>query len=83
MRFLDNYNAEFSQNYYKTGHNETNLGMFYNKLSYLINSIINKKYIAYLKRADVINTIGSGISYLQKWVNDQCLDLQKQKKIKK
>jgi len=26
---------------------------------------------------------GSRISYLRKWVNDQCLDLQKQKKIKK
>ena len=83
MRYLKNYIAEFSQYYYKIGHNETNLGMYYDKLSYPINSIINEKYIAYLKRADVIDTLGSRISYLRKWVNDQCLDLQKQKKIKK
>ena len=35
MRYLENYIAEFSQYYYKIRHNETNLGMFYDKLSYL------------------------------------------------
>ena len=83
MRYLKNYIAEFSQYYYKIGHNETNLGMFYDKLPYPINSIMNEKYIAYIEWADVIDTLGSRISYLRKWVNDQCLDLQKQKKIKK
>ena len=57
--------------------------MFYGKLPNPINFIINEKYIAWLERADVIDTLGSRISYLRKWVNDQCLDLQKQKKIKK
>ena len=42
MRYLENYIAEFSQYYYKIGHNETNLGMFYDKLPYPINSIINE-----------------------------------------
>ena len=41
MRFLENYIAEFSQYYYKIGHNDINLGMFYDKLPYPINSIIN------------------------------------------
>jgi len=83
MRYLENYIAEFSQYYYKIGHNETNLGMFYDKLPYPINSIINKKYMTWFERTDVVDTLGSRISYLRKWVNEQCLDLQKQKKIKK
>ena len=66
MRYLENYIAEFSQYYYKVGHNETNLGMFYDKLSYPINSIINDKYVAYLEQVDVINTLGSKISYIRK-----------------
>ena len=57
--------------------------MFYDKLSYPINSIINEKYMAWLERTDVVDTLESRISYLRKWVNEQCLDLQKQKKIKK
>lgn len=73
MRYLKNYIAEFSQYYYKIGHNDTNLGMVYDKLSF----IINEKYIAWFERADVIDTLGSKISYSRKWVNDQCLDLQK------
>ena len=74
-----NYIAEFSQYCYKIGHNEINLGVFYDKLSYPINSIINEKHIAWLERADVIDILGSRISYLRKWVNDQCYDLQKTK----
>ena len=46
IRYLENYIAEFSQYYYKIGHNETNFGMFYDKLSYPINSTINETYIA-------------------------------------
>jgi len=42
MRYLKNYITEFSQCYYKIGHNETNLDMFYDKLSYSINFIIKK-----------------------------------------
>ena len=57
--------------------------MFYDKLSYPINFIINEKYIAWFERTDVVVTLGSRISYLTKWINDQCLDLQKQNKIKK
>ena len=41
--YLKNYIAEFNQYYYKIGHNKTNLGMFYDKLSYPINSIVNLK----------------------------------------
>ena len=44
MRYLKNYMAKFSQYYYKIGYNETNFGMFYDKLSYPINSIIKKIY---------------------------------------
>ena len=36
-----------------------------------------------VRKKDGINTLGIGISYLRKSVNDQCLDLQKQKKMKK
>ena len=46
MRFLKNYIAEFSQYYYKIGYNDINLGMFYDKLPYPINSIINEKYLS-------------------------------------
>ena len=49
MRYLENYITEFIQYYYKLGHNEINLSMFYDKLSYPINSIINEKYVAYLE----------------------------------
>jgi len=52
MRFLENYIAEFSQYYYKIGHNDIKLDMFYDKLSYPINSIINEKYITWLEKAD-------------------------------
>jgi len=41
--------------------------MFYDKLPYPINSIINEKYITWLEKADVIDTFGSSISYLRKW----------------
>ena len=83
MRYLKNYIAEFSQCYYKIGYNETNLGMFYDKLPYPINSIINEKYVAWFERTDIVDTLGLRIFYLQKWVHEQCLCPQKQKKIKK
>ena len=57
MRFLENYIAEFSQYYYKIGYNEINLGMFYDKLPYPINSIINEKYMTWLEKADVFENI--------------------------
>ena len=79
MRCLENYIAVFSQYYYKFGHNDINLGTFYDKLPYPINSIINEKYIAWLEKANVIDTLGTRIYYLRKWVNDQCLDLHKKK----
>ena len=65
-------------------HNKTNLiGMFYDKLSYPINSIINEKYITLLDKVDVIDTFGTKISSLRKYVSDQRLDIQKQKNMKK
>ena len=70
MRCLKNYIAEFSQYCYKIGHNEINLGMFYDKLPYPINFLINEKCIIYLERADIIDTLDSRISHLRKWVND-------------
>ena len=66
MRALENYIAKFSQYYYKIEYNGTNLGVFYDKLLYRINSLINKKYIAWLKRVDVTDTLDSRISYLRK-----------------
>jgi len=45
MRYLENYIVEFSQYYYEIAHNETNHGMFYDKLPYSIIFIINEKYI--------------------------------------
>jgi len=57
MRFLQNYITEFSQYYDKTGHNDINLGMFYDKLPYPINSIINDKYMTWLEKADVLDTL--------------------------
>ena len=63
---MKNHLAEFSQYYYKNGHNETNLGIFYDKFSYPINSIIDEIYITYLERADIIDTLHSRISYLRK-----------------
>ena len=83
MRFLENYIAEFSQYYYEIRHNDINPGMLYDKLPYPINSIINELYMTWLEKVDVIDTLCTRISYLRKWVNDQYLDLQKQKKMKK
>ena len=56
MRYLKSYIAKFNQYYYKIEYSETNLGMFYDKLPYPINSIINEKYIAWFERADFIDT---------------------------
>jgi len=64
MRYLENYIAEFGKYYYKIGHNETNLGMFHDKLPHPINSIINEKYMVWFERTDVVDTLGSRISYL-------------------
>ena len=61
MRYLKNYIAEFSQYYYKIGHYGTNIGMFHDKFPYVINSIINEKYIAWLECANVIDTLSSRI----------------------
>ena len=46
--------------------NDANLGMFYNRQSYPINSKINEKYIAWLERSDVIDALATRISYLRK-----------------
>ena len=48
MRYLQNYITEFSQYYYKIGHNETNLGKFYDKLPYPIN-LINEKHMVWFE----------------------------------
>ena len=66
MRFLENYIVKFSQYYYKIRPNDINLGMFYDKLF-----IINEKYMAWLEKEDVFDTLGTRISYLRKWVNDR------------
>jgi len=65
MRFLENYIIEFIQYYYKIGHNEINLSMFYDKLPYPINSIINEKYMTWLEKTDVFDTVGTHFSYLR------------------
>ena len=57
---MKNYIAEFSQYCYKMGKNETNLAMFCDKLPYLINLIINEKYVGRLKKAYVIDILNSG-----------------------
>ena len=75
MRFLENYIAEFNQYYYKIGHTDINLGMFYDKLHYPTNFIIYEKHVTWLEKADVFNTLSTRISYMRKWINDQCLDL--------
>jgi len=66
MRFLENYIVEFSQYYYKIGHNEINLGTFYNKLPYPMNSIMNEKYMTQLEKPHVFDILGIRISYLKK-----------------
>jgi len=83
MRYLEHYIVEFSWYYYKISHNETS--MFYDKLLYPMNFIINEKYIVWLQKVNVIDILEIGISYLidkkhsylRKWVNNQYLDLQK------
>ena len=57
--------------------------MFYDKLPYRTNFIINEKYMAWLEKTDVIDTLGTRISYTRKWVSNQCLHLHKQNKMKK
>jgi len=69
MRCLEEYVTEFNQYYYKIGHNETNLGIFYYK-PYPINLTINEKYVTWLENAHVIDTLGTRIFYIRKWVND-------------
>ena len=70
MTYLETYIAKSSQYYCKIVHNKTNLAIFYGKLPYPISSIINTKYIAWLEKTDVIDTLGIRISCIRKWVND-------------
>ena len=80
-RYLKNFITEFGQYYYKIRYNENNLGMFYNKLSYPMNYIIKEKYVTWFEKVDVIDALGIRISYIRKWINDQWLDIKKQKKM--
>ena len=57
--------------------------MFYDKLPYLINYMINEKYIPQLEKAKVIDNFGTTIFYVRKWANDRRLNLKKQNKMKK
>ena len=59
------------------------MGMFYDELPYPINPIINEKFFTCLQKVDVLDTLGTRVSYFKKWINDQCLDLQKQHKMNK
>jgi len=54
MRYLKNYIAQFNQCYYKIGHSETDPVMFYDELSYPVNSIISGKCIALLEKVDAL-----------------------------
>ena len=67
MRYLENNITEFNQYSYEIRYKETNLSIFYGKLPYQINSIINEKYFTLLEKA----MFSTRISYLRKWVNDQ------------
>ena len=66
MKYLENYIAKVSRYYYKIGHNDTNLEMFRDKLSYPINSIINEKYMTQLEKTYVFDALGTRISYMRK-----------------
>jgi len=57
IRYPENYITEFSKYYHKIGHNDINLGIFYEKLPYPINSIINEKYMTWLEKANVVDTL--------------------------
>ena len=59
------------------------MGTFYDELPYPINPIINEKFFTCLQKVDVLDTLGTRVSYFKKWINDQCLNLQKQHKMKK
>ena len=67
MRYPENYITEFNQYSYKNGYKETNLSIFYGKLPYQINSIINQKYFTLLEKA----MFSRRISYIRKCDNDQ------------
>jgi len=55
MRYMKNCIVEFSRNCYKARYNETNLDMVYDKLSYPISFIVNKKRIAWFETAKLIS----------------------------
>ena len=57
--------------------------MSHDKLPYPISSIINEKYITWPEKENVIDILHTRISCLGKWVDNQWLDLCKQKKMKK
>jgi len=43
--------------------------MVYDKLP-ILDSIINERCIAWLEKADVIDILGTRLSYLRNWIND-------------
>ncbi|XP_056694878.1 uncharacterized protein [Spinacia oleracea] len=65
MKYIESYIMEFEQYYYKIGENETNLGMFYDKLPNHINGEISEKYQEWVDKHGHRDALGKRIAFLE------------------
>ncbi|XP_021733293.1 uncharacterized protein LOC110700113 [Chenopodium quinoa] len=75
MKYVDDYIMEFETYYYKIGENETNLGMFYDKLPSPLNEEISEKYQEWREKFLARDALGNIIAFLRKWIEKKCREV--------
>ncbi|XP_021746677.1 uncharacterized protein LOC110712520 [Chenopodium quinoa] len=75
IKYVDDYIMEFETYYYKIGENETNLGMFYDKLPSPLNEEISEKYQEWRERFLARDALGNIIAFLRKWIEKKCREV--------
>ncbi|XP_021728284.1 uncharacterized protein LOC110695343 [Chenopodium quinoa] len=75
MKYVENYIMEFETYYYKIGENETNLGMFYDKLPSPLNEEISEKYQEWKEKYIARDALGNRIASLRKWIEKKCREV--------
>ncbi|XP_021771316.1 uncharacterized protein LOC110735431 [Chenopodium quinoa] len=83
MKYVDDYIMEFETYYYKIGENETNLGMFYDKLLSPLNEEISEKYQEWRERFLARDSLGNRIDFLRKWIEKKCREVAETQQLKR
>ncbi|XP_021727438.1 uncharacterized protein LOC110694576 [Chenopodium quinoa] len=75
MKYVDNYIMEFETYYYKICENETNLGMFYDKLPSSLNEEISENYQEWRNKFLARDALVNRIAFLKKWIEKKCREV--------